>query len=559
MVNSILSSAGVVAGTFGDAVILGNAFGEEGLSILAVALPVYMIYNLIGFAFGVGGSLRVSESIGAEDKKGASVYFTQTVLFSLVVSAAVTVLGAIFLPGIIRLVGGSALAGAETYLRPVILTAPVFIMAPVLSLLIRSDADPSLSTLGITASVIVNLGLDLVFIFILKMGLFGVALAMVLGQLSAVLVYLPHFFKKHNRLKLCRVPFHPKEAAGIFRGGFGIASSYVYQGITLIVVNNILTAAGGGLAVYNILFNVSMFAYAVFDGISLALSPLVGTFTGEKDTEGVYSTMRLSLKTSFILGAVCALVLLLLAEPVAAMFGVKEDLPLVVLTIRLFALSVVQSCFNFVMASFYQAINRHVFSGMIFLLRGCALVIAFSALFIPAFGVSGAALAVLAAESVTMAILLTAAAVIRKKGGYRNLLLMKEPVIKKEFLYEKTLSPDLSRLQDSVGEIEEFCERLGIDKSSAYYINLTIEELSTNIIQFGFNDGRQHYISIKIALFNKDIYIRLRDDATSYNPFEEPDKPDTEMDYLGVSIVRAKAKTFTYNRTLVFNNLLIIL
>jgi len=51
----------------------------------------------------------------------------------------------------------------------------------------------------------------------------------------------------------------------------------------------------------------------------------------------------------------------------------------------------------------------------------------------------------------------------------------------------------------------------------------------------------------------------MRDDSTSYNPFEESDEPDEELDYLGVSIVRKKAKAFAYNRTLVFNNLLIIL
>jgi hypothetical protein len=110
-----------------------------------------------------------------------------------------------------------------------------------------------------------------------------------------------------------------------------------------------------------------------------------------------------------------------------------------------------------------------------------------------------------------------------------------------------------------VVEIEAFCERLDIDSRNAYFINLTIEELATNIINFGFSDGKPHYIHIKIALFEEDIYIRLRDDSTSYNPFEEPEKPDEGLDYLGVSIVRKKAKSFAYNRTLVFNNLLIIL
>ncbi|WP_115028045.1 MATE family efflux transporter [Acetobacterium bakii] len=198
VINSILSSAGIVMGTFVDAVILGNAFGESGLSVLAVSMPVYMIFNLFGFAFGMGGSLKVSESIGAEDKNGAGTYFTQAMVFSVVTGVFIAALGTLFLPEIINLTGGSGLDAASDYLGPIMLTAPVFILAPVLSLLIRSDADPFLSTLGISASVVINLVLDLVFIFGLNMGIFGAALAMIIGQLSAIMVYALHFFKKNN-------------------------------------------------------------------------------------------------------------------------------------------------------------------------------------------------------------------------------------------------------------------------------------------------------------------------------------------------------------------------
>ena len=561
VVNSIISSAGVSLCTFVDAIILGNAFGEAGLSVLVVTLPVYMIYNLIGFAFGMGGSLKVSKAIAAEDEEGIKVHFTQAVLFALAIGIVLAVIGTLLLPQIIRLTGGADLSSVVDYMRPVVLTAPVFILAPVFSLIIRSDADPSLSTIGITTSFVVNLALDLVLIYILRWGMLGAALAMVLGQLSAVIVYMVHFFKKHNHLKLCKVSFNPKDAFSLFKGGFAIASSYVYQGIALVVINNIISMKAGetGLATYNILFNVFMFAYAVFDGISLALTPLVATFAGEKDTEGVYSTMRLSLITSFVLGAVCTLVLLLFAEPLALLFGVKEDLPLVALTIRLLSLAVVQTCFNCVVASFYQTTNRNLFAGVIYLMRGVALLILFSAFFIPMYGVMGTALAMIASESVTTVLLLLMATVIKKKRGYRNLLLLNEPVIQKDYLYETTLFSDLSQLQSCVSEINAFCERLSIDKKTAYYINLTIEELASNIISFGFNDKKLHYISIKIVLIETDIYIRMRDDSIRYNPFEESKELDKAMDYLGVSIIRAKAKFFSYNRTLVFNNLLIIL
>ncbi len=561
VINSILSSAGVVLGTFVDAVILGNAFGEVGLSVLAVSMPVYMVYNLFGYAFGVGGSLKVAEAIGAEDKEGVRSYFTQALFFATAVGVIIAVLGTLFLPAIIGLTGGAEIPAADDYMLPIIITAPIFILAPVISLLIRSDADPFLSTLGISVSVVVNLVLDLIFIFGLKMGVFGGALAMVIGQLCAIAVYVIHFLKKHNHLKFNQTSLSLKVGYQLFHGGFGIASAFIYQGIALVIINNLLSVTVGiaGLAVYNILFNVSLFAYAIFDGISLALAPLVATFAGEKDTQGVYDTMGLSLKTAVLLSSLCALVLLVFAEPIAAMFGVADNLSLVALTIRIFAFGVVQTCLNCVMAHFYQTTSRPTMAGLLYFMRGFLLLIVFSAWLIPVFGVVGTAVAMVAAETATMMILLFAALVLKKQGGYRNLLLYKEPIITKDNLYETTLSSDIKELEKCVAEIEAFCERLDIDSKNAYFINLTIEELAANIINFGFNDGKPHYIHIKIALFEEDIYIRLRDDSTSYNPFEESEKPDAALDYLGVSIVRKKAKSFAYNRTLVFNNLLIIL
>lgn len=560
-INSIFASAGVVLGTFVDAIILGNAFGETGLSVLAISMPIYMAYNLFGYAFGVGGSLKVSESIGAEDKQGTRTHFTQTIFFALVIGLMISILGMLFLPEIIAATGGSGIDFAIDYMRPIILMAPIFVLAPVISLLIRSDADPFLSTLGISLSVVVNLVLDLVFIFGLNMGVFGGALAMVIGQFVAVAVYSAHFFKKNNHFKFCRVPLNPKVGYQLFHGGFGSGSAFIYQGISLVVINNLLSATVGvsGLAVYNILFNVSLFAYAIFDGISLALAPLVATFAGEKDTEGVYNTMRLSLKTAVLLSIGSVMILIIFAAPIASIFGVAENSTLVVQTIRIFALGMVQTCINCVMAHFYQTTKRPTLAGVIYFMRGFLLLIAFSAWLIPIWGVLGTALAIVISETITMLLMFLAALVLKKQGGYRNMLLFKEPVIVKDNIYETTLSSDIKELENCVVEIEAFCERQDIDTKNAYFINLTIEELAANIINFGFNDGKPHYIHIKIALFDGDIYIRLRDDSTTYNPFEESEKPDEALDYLGVSIVRKKAKSFAYNRTLVFNNLLIIL
>lgn len=554
--NSILASLGVTVGTTVDAVIIGNALGQTGLAALNVAIPIYMLYNLISFAIGIGGATLVSVAAGEEKPAEAQKQFSLSLFWGVFLGLLITLAGVFFSDSAVSLLGGGAMS--REYIMPILYTAPLFIVAPILNLMLRSDADPALSTLGIAASVVVNLVLDIVFVYLMDWGMRGAAAAMIAGQLSALAVYLLHFSKKDITLRLKVRLNELKGLLRLWRGGISTASSYAYMCVYILVFNNLLARAAGdaGIAVFSVLFNVSLFAYAVFDGISLALPTLIGTFKGEKDTAGISLTMKNALLTSAAAGTLVAVLILLFPEGLMSLFGIKQAPG--ALTLRYYAPSALFACINSLFAAYFQAVGRSGLSACITLMRGFLFILIIGPFLIASDWVRGLGAVFTAAEVLCFIIWLIAAYIIKRKNGFKTLLLFEHINVSPEDVYEATISKSLDELPVIVQSIEDFCERHGISSQKAYCINLTVEELAANIIQFGFTDRRAHYISIKLTHYRGETSVRLRDDATGYNPFEKGEGNDG-LDFLGVEMIRKIAKSFYYRRSLIFNNLLIIL
>ncbi len=563
--NGVAASLGVALATICDAVVVGNAFGELGLAITSVVMPLYTLYNFISFSLGTGGSTAVSQFFGREKRGEGQQVFRRCLTLALIISILLAALGSIFLESFVSLLGGASLGeSCLRYIGVVVAGAPLFILAPVLSLMIRADGDPGRSTAGIIVSSAVNLVLDLVFVFGLKVGVQGAAWAMVIGQACAIAVYLPHFFQKRYALRLGVSRAALSQGVKLFRDGAGTASSSAWQFGYLSVFNHLLASTSGqqGLAVFNLVFNVGMMAYAVFDGVSMTIPVLAGTYKGERDHVSLNYAVRLAMRSALTAAAVLTTFLLCFAGPVVRIFGIGPDMLAVgSAAVRVYSLSIPFVCAAYVFAATWQTMNQPGLALLTNFLRGFLFLVATGVPLILLLGGSGVAPALLFSEVLGLGVSLLIAHRLQKKKKLDSLYLLSPKYDQIGAVYESVLDKDFQRLPEIMDEIEAFCDENEIPPGTAYSIQLTIEELTANIIRFGFQDNKDHFVAIKVAKYDEDIYVRIRDDAHEYDPFshavKDGDEPD--MDMLGVEMIRKKAKSFVYQRRLVFNNLLIIL
>lgn len=85
-------------------------------------------------------------------------------------------------------------------------------------------------------------------------------------------------------------------------------------------------------------------------------------------------------------------------------------------------------------------------------------------------------------------------------------------------------------------------------------VNLVIEELTMNIIQYGYEDEEIHTIKVDIEVETERISITVTDDGVEFNPLALPrpnrSRPVIERieSGLGISLVRSMRKAMEYRR-----------
>jgi anti-sigma regulatory factor (Ser/Thr protein kinase) len=87
-----------------------------------------------------------------------------------------------------------------------------------------------------------------------------------------------------------------------------------------------------------------------------------------------------------------------------------------------------------------------------------------------------------------------------------------------------------------------------------YLANLTIEEIVTNCIKYGFNDDGTHLIEITLRLLENEMALTVTDDGHAFNPLEAP-VPNTHLPVeerpvggLGILLLRRMSDRMDYVR-----------
>ncbi len=85
--------------------------------------------------------------------------------------------------------------------------------------------------------------------------------------------------------------------------------------------------------------------------------------------------------------------------------------------------------------------------------------------------------------------------------------------------------PEISRLAELV---ESFGAGHGVPDRAIFNLNLALDEILTNIIEYAFPDGGEHGILVRLALEGGALRAEVIDDGPPYDPTLHPD-PDTSL------------------------------
>ena len=571
---SLISSVALAIADVADALVIGNRMGESGLAAIGIVTPLYMILNLMGYGFSIGGCVTYSRLAAEGREEEALSHFRTigTVLFILGVILAGA--GALLMKPLLTLLGAGN-GGAELYTLceeyavPLVIAVPVFFLNFLLYDFVRCDNDAPRATLGFSVGCITDLALNILFVLVLGLGVKGSIWATVIAQTVSVIILGTHLINGRGLMSIPRVMKAKlrldKSVWSSLRIGFSSSIRYVFQFLFLLLGNRMLLRAGelglikGDLyvAVFDVVMNISYIFLGIYQAFADTMQPLASTFAAEHGKDDLKYLARLAMATGLMVGIPAVIVAALLAGPLSSFFGLSdgESLKVAIPAIRLYCVSTPLGGLLVILTGFFQSCGREKLAGMITIMRKAIFLL-------PATVLLGMWLPqdfwwlFLIAESLTMVMMLTAV-----RGR-----LMKEDRNEEVPVFTATMDNQNHELPKVLDDVVAFCEKQEIPMKQAILIQLAVEELSVVTMDQAFSGKPDEYIQLTLAKEENDDYVlHIRNSAPYFNPLDlrmgkiQRDETEDLMDSVGVMMVRQKVKALHYRNYEGFNMMTVVI
>lgn len=396
-----------------DQIFIANAdyLGSYGNAANTVVFPLTVVALAIAVMIGDGCCAFVSISLGANRKEDAHRSVGNAVLLCLISSVVVTAIYLIFMDPILTAFGGrvneETFACAREYFFWITLGIPFYMFGQAMNPIIRSDGSPQFAMVTTVAGAVTNIILDPIFIFPLKMGMMGAAVATVIGQiLTAVLSawYLFHM----KALRLERSSFRLSGALMRKFLPLGITSflSQASLVVSMAAVQNMCTKYGAmdpvfgqaayaqiPLAVLGIVMKFFQIVISIAVGTAAGCIPVVGYNIGAQRKDRAKTLFTYLLITEAAVGFVALLIVELLPKQMIGIFGAGNEsayyTEFAVKSFRVYLCMMVLATVNKGTFIYLQALGKAVQSTLISLAREVVFGVALPILLPAFFGLDG--------------------------------------------------------------------------------------------------------------------------------------------------------------------------
>lgn len=176
-----------------DSMIVGRFVGETALAAVGASYALTTVFISVAVGGGIGASVLTSRYLGAEDYLNLRLSVNTALISFLIFSVILGAGGFALSPAILSALNTpeAALEQARVYLEIYFLGMPFLFMYNILSSVFNALGRSKIPLCFLIFSSLLNVGLDLFMVRVMRLGVAGVAVATVIAQgVSAALSFL---------------------------------------------------------------------------------------------------------------------------------------------------------------------------------------------------------------------------------------------------------------------------------------------------------------------------------------------------------------------------------
>ncbi len=320
-----------------DQFFIGRSVGELGNAATNITFPLSISCISIALLCGIGGAAAFNLSMGAGDDEKAGYYIGNAASVMLIGGAVLCFIALLFTDPLLRFFGSpdEVLPYARTYMRVCACGFPFMVLSGGGGHLVRADGSPRFCMVINITGAVINTILDALFVFGFHWGMFGAALATILGQIAASFLVL-WYLTKFKTVNLSRQHFIPRGEYAGRMASLGTAPCITQLSLMVfqIVMNKSLKYYGSlseygesiPIACVGIISKVSQVAFSFVIGISQGMQPIVSFNYGARNYERVRKTYLLALRNSSVITVTAFLLFQIFPRQIISIFGKGSEL-----------------------------------------------------------------------------------------------------------------------------------------------------------------------------------------------------------------------------------------
>ncbi|MGG4147475.1 MATE family efflux transporter [Paenibacillus algorifonticola] len=307
-----------------NAYFLGTLGNTGMLTAIALTLPLFAVIMSLGNLIGMGSGTFISRLLGEkkynEAKQVSSFAFYSSLVLGLIVIAA----GLPLIDPIVHGLGATpeSLGFTKDFVTIMLMGSPFVVLFFTLENIVRSEGAAITSMIGMLLSVVVNIILDAIVIFVLHWDVLGVASATVISNLVASVFYALRIGYKSPHLTISIKWFKASKyiLSHVFKIGVPVFIMSIFLGAMSLVLNHFLVEYGDqAIAGYGISSRLLQFPEFILMGLCEGVVPLIA-FTYTANKLRMKQTIGFTLKTIMALAIVFGLIVYLTSDHLISWF-----------------------------------------------------------------------------------------------------------------------------------------------------------------------------------------------------------------------------------------------
>ncbi len=312
-----------------DSIIVGRYLGSDALA--AVGATGTIMFLIIGFMNGMTSGVAVvtAQRFGAHDEDGVRHSVCSAFFIAGIATAAITAISLFGMRGLLTLMNTpeDVFEMSYTYIFTICAGLIFTVLYNLTSALLRAVGNSKIPLVFLLIAAGINVVLDLVFIIVCDMGVFGAAFATIISQGVSGIACLIYIFKKTPTLSPLKGDwaYYREHAKMQFRISIPMALQFSVTAIGTLIVQGALNTLGPVvMASYTAAQKIESLATMPFQGMGVAMATYSGQNRGVDDYVRIKRGVLSGAIITVIYGVVIAALLITTQQYTIPMF-INED------------------------------------------------------------------------------------------------------------------------------------------------------------------------------------------------------------------------------------------